>query len=415
MGAEADGQPKPVRCPACGSRRLLSHPELGTLSIAHVDCDAFYASVEKRDRPELADQPVIVGGGTRGVVSAACYIARARGVRSAMPMFKALDLCPEAVVIRPDMAKYSAVGRQVRAAMQSLTPLVEPLSIDEAFLDLTGTEALHHGPPVRTLVLFAEQVRRDIGITVSVGLSHNKLMAKIASDLDKPRGFAVIGRAETEAFLAPKPVTLLWGVGKAAALSLARDGIRTIGDIAAADPRLLAKRHGALGLRLVKFARGIDPRPVTPERATKSISAETTFNTDIGELALLERELWPLAEKVARRLKAAELAGAGVTLKLKTDDFRLRSRSVLLAEPTQSAETLWSQAVALLKPEVDGQSHFRLIGVGCDRLLPAGQAEPDLLAFDPGDERRQVRRMEQALDAVRDKLGPDAIRRGRGL
>lgn len=401
-----------ARCPGCGGRRFITHPELFTLSIAHIDCDAFYASVEKRDRPDLIDQPVIVGGGgNRGVVSAACYIARSTGVRSAMPMFKALTLCPKAVVIPPNMAKYSAVGREVRAMMLSLTPLVEPLSIDEAFLDLSGTETLHGGPPARTLALFAKRVEAEIGITVSIGLSHNKLLAKIASDLDKPRGYAVVGKAETLEFLAPKPVTLLWGVGKAAAASLAREGITKIGDINRVEPRQFIKRHGALGLRLVRFAQGEDPRPVTPDRETKSISVETTLDTDIAEFGALEKILWPLTEKLSQRLKAADKGGAGVTLKLKTEDFQGRTRSTTLP-PTQLAENLWDAALPLLKAEADGKTRFRLIGIGCDRLVNGDQADPPNL-LDASQEKR--RKVDSAMDQVRAKLGNNAIVKGRGI
>lgn len=401
-----------ARCPICGGRRFIVHSELFSLSIAHIDCDAFYASVEKRDRPDLVDKPVIVGGdGPRGVVSAACYIARSTGVRSAMPMFKALVLCPNAVVIRPNMAKYTAVGREVRTRMLALTPLVEPLSIDEAFLDLSGTEALHGGPPARTLALFAKQVEADLGITVSIGLSHNKLLAKIASDLDKPRGFAVVGKAETLSFLAPKPVTLLWGVGKAAAASLAREGITTIGDIARTDARQFIKRHGALGLRLAQFSKGEDPRPVRPDRETKSISVETTLDTDVADVAVLEKILWPLTEKLSQRLKAADKGGTGVTLKLKTGDFQGRTRAASLP-PTQLAENLWDAALPLLQAEADGRTRFRLIGIGCDRLVPGDQADPPNLLDATQEKRRKV---ETAMDQVRAKLGPGAIIKGRGI
>ena len=208
------------RCERCGSPRLARHPELYRLRLAHIDCDAFYAAVEKRDNPALKDKPVIVGGGKRGVVSTACYIARIKGVRSAMSMFKALEACPEAVVIPPDMEKYARVGREVRAMMQALTPLVEPLSIDEAFLDLTGTERLHGRPPAMVLADFARNVEKEIGITVSAGLSYCKFLAKVASDFRKPRGFSVIGEDEAMGFLAGQPVTLIWGVGKAFAATL---------------------------------------------------------------------------------------------------------------------------------------------------------------------------------------------------
>ena len=275
--------------PACGGPRLVRHPELDALSVAHVDCDAFYATVEKRDNPAIADKPVIVGGGSRGVVAAACYVARTFGVHSAMPMFKALKACPHAIVIPPDMQKYARVGREVRDAMLALTPAVEPLSIDEAFLDLSGTERVHGAAPAVTLARFQRRVETEIGVTVSVGLSHNKFLAKIASDLDKPRGFAVIGRAETLAFLAERPVSIIWGVGKAMQERLARDGITTIAHLREMRRRTLVRRYGSMGLRLARLARGEDFRAVSPDRRAKSISAETTFDRDVEAESDLSR------------------------------------------------------------------------------------------------------------------------------
>lgn len=404
------------RCTACRSARLVRHVELHRLGIAHIDCDAFYASVEKRDNPALADKPVIVGGGQRGVVSACCYIARMYGVRSAMPMFKALSACPDAVVIPPNMKKYSAVGRQVAALMEEATPLVERLSIDEAFLDLTGTEALHGGSPARTLVKLVRRIEREVGITASVGLSYNKFLAKIASDLDKPRGFAVIGRAEVLDFLGPRSVGLIWGVGKALQQKLEADGIRTIAQLREVPDILLAKRYGAMGLRLAKFARGEDSRVVTPNAPPKSVSAETTFNTDLNQMDPLERALWPLCETVARRLKADGYAGGSVTLKLKTSDFRLRTRTRRLPSPTLLADRIFRLGRDLLAEELaeekESGTRFRLIGIGCADLRDLADADPpDLL--DPGLARRA--KVEQAMDAVRAKLGADAILKGRSL
>lgn len=399
------------RCPACGSRRMVNHPELGRLSIAHIDCDAFYASVEKRDRPELKDQAVIVGGAHRGVVSAACYVARLYGVRSAMPMFKALAACPQAVVIKPDMAKYRAVGQAIRAMMLEATPQVEPLSIDEAFLDLTGTEALHGGPPARTLAALALRVEREQRVTVSIGLSYNKSLAKIASDLDKPRGYAVLGRADAPDFLARQSVGMIWGVGKALRARLEGDGIRLIGDLLAFDEQSLLLRYGSMGRRLYRFARGQDERRVDPDSPTKSISAETTFNHDLRDLETLKLELWPLAETVARRLKRAGLAGRAVTLKLKTADFRTLSRQRRLSDPTQLAALIFQAGLTLLEREADGRA-FRLIGIGCDDLTDGSQADPPDLV-DPV--RARAARIEKAIDAVREKLGQDAIGKGLGL
>ena len=399
------------RCPECGSPRLISHPELHRLAIAHIDCDAFYASVEKRDNPALADRPVIIGGGRRGVVAAACYVARVYGVRSAMPMFKARQLCPRAVVIRPDMAKYTAAGAAVREAMRAVTPLVEPLSIDEAFLDLSGTEALHGGSPARTLARLVRDIEAEIGVSASIGLSYNKFLAKTASDLDKPRGFAVIGRAEACDFLAPRPVGTIYGVGRALNSTLRRDGIATIGDLRAHDEALLVRRYGVIGRRLYRFSRGQDDRRVDPSERVKSISSETTFETDIGDPAELARQLWPLCEKVSRRLKKRELAGRRITLKLKGADFRLLTRGRTLPAPTLLAEVLYRTALALLDGEADGRP-FRLIGVGAENLAEAVHADPpDLL--DANAQKRAG--TERAIDAVREKMGVKAIAKGRGI
>jgi DNA polymerase IV len=363
------------RCAQCGSPRLVAHAELTQLSLAHIDCDAFYASVEKRDRPELLDRPVIVGGGARGVVLACCYVARLFGVRSAMPMFKALKACPDAVVIPPDMAKYRTVGREVRALMLSTTPLVQPLSIDEAFLDLAGTEGVHGGPPARTLALLARRIEREIGVTASIGLSYNKFLAKIASDLDKPRGFAVLGRGEALDFLAGKSVGLIWGVGAALQQRLAGDGITTIAELRQRSERELIARYGAIGRRLARFARGEDDRAVDPDAPTKSVSVETTFARDIAQYEALAAQLKPLCDSLAGRLARAGFAAAGVTLKLKTADFRVLSRSRQLADPTQRAETLYRAALPLLRAAADG-TLFRLIGIGADRLAEPALADP---------------------------------------
>lgn len=398
-------------CPACGSPRALRHPELFDLSIAHLDCDAFYATVEKRDNPELREKPVIVGGGRRGVVSAACYVARIYGVRSAMPMFKALQACPDAVVIRPDMTKYAAVGRQVRELMRELTPAVEPLSIDEAFLDLTGTERLHGAPPAVSLVRLVRRIEQEIGVTASVGLSYNKFLAKVASDLEKPRGFAVIGREGVRDFLGAQPVSLIWGVGRALQRKLARDNVTHIRHLQELDERTLLARYGSIGSRLYRFSRGEDSREIRPDRAAKSISAETTFNEDLARQSELEDRLWPLCEKVSGRMKAAGLAGRTVVLKLKTDDFRIRTRNHQLASPTQLADVIWRAARPMLAREADG-ARFRLIGIGLSDLSDGATGDPlDLLDPD-GAHRAQV---ERTMDAVRERLGEDAIAKGRTL
>jgi DNA polymerase-4 len=400
------------RCNSCGSPRVVAHAELATLSIAHIDCDAFYATVEKRDHPELAEQPVIVGGKQRGVVLACCYVARLYGVRSAMPMFKALAACPHAVVIRPDMAKYREVGRAVRAEMRRLTPLVEPLSIDEAFLDLTGTEAVNGMTAAQALCGLVRRIETQLGVTASIGLSYNKFLAKIASDLDKPRGFAVIGQGDAAAFLADKPVGLLWGVGAAMQRRLAADGIALIGQLRAIDARELARRYGKMGARLARLSRGDDTRHVEPVSHTKSISAETTFARDESDAEALARTLWPLCEEVSARLKASGLAAGTTTLKLKTGDFRIRTRSRRLADPSQLADTLYRTARHLLAAEADGVTRFRLIGVGADALVSADTADLPTL-FDQEDGK--PRRLERALDDIKSRHGDGVVRLGRAV
>jgi DNA polymerase IV len=396
------------RCNACGSPRVLRHGDLDALAIAHVDCDAFYATVEKRDDPSLADKPVIVGGGQRGVVLTACYVARTFGVRSAMPMFEARRLCPHASVVRPDMEKYARVGRQVRELMFKLTPLVEPVSIDEAFMDLSGTARLHGMWPAKALAGFAGEVETSLGITVSIGLSCNKFLAKIASDLDKPRGFAVLGGTEAAAFLAAKPVTLIFGVGKMAQQRLGRDGLRTIGDLQRASESELRRRYGVEGARLARLARGLDDRPVRAEREAKSISAETTFDRDIADFRPLELRLWRLAEKVSARLKSNGLAGSTVTLKLKTADFRIRTRAQSLSHPTQLAGRIFAAGRELLARETDG-TMFRLIGIGLSALCDADGADfADLI------DRRSAE-AEQAIDRLRERFGDEAVIKGLAL
>jgi DNA polymerase-4 len=351
---------------------------------------------------------VIVGGQHRGVVSTACYIARIRGVRSAMPMFQALKLCPDATVIPPNMAKYAAVGRQVRELMLALTPLVQPLSIDEAFLDLAGTERLHGHSAAHSLALLAQQIEKEIGITVSIGLSHNKFLAKMASDLDKPRGFSVIGRAETLAFLATRPVSAIWGVGKAMQAELAKDGITMIAQLQTREKADLMKRYGTLGARLYHLARGEDARHVSPDDDTKSISAETTFDEDIADYKALERILWQMSEKVSRRAKKDGLAGSTVTLKLKTADFRIRTRNASFQDATVLADRIFSAAQSLLKREATGTA-FRLLGVGISHLREIDPAGPVASL----DERSATRaKAEHAIDRLREKYGKRAVERG---
>jgi DNA polymerase-4 len=406
----ADARPD-APCEACGSTRVLAHPELATLSIAHMDCDAFYASIEKRDDPALADQPVIVGGGTRGVVSTCCYIARRYGVRSAMPMFQARKLCPNAVVIKPRMSLYVETAREIRRLMRDLTPLVEPLSLDEAYLDLSGTTRIHGMVPAKTMAKLALTIEEQLGITVSIGLSGNKFLAKLASELDKPRGFAAIGMGEAKSFLRDKPVSIIRGAGKVLALKLERDGFSTIGKLQDADQRDLANRYGATGLWLARMAQAQDSRPVDPGGEMKTISSETTFNSDLSSLAEMEAILWRQAERVSARAKNYGLAGRTVVLKLKTARFKLLTRSASLDAPTQLADKIYRVAQAALKREADGR-RFRLLGVGISNLSSAEEADQTNL-LDPTSDKRAA--AERAMDRIRAKFGGEAVNKGRGL
>ncbi|SHI02381.1 DNA polymerase IV [Marivita hallyeonensis] len=400
------------RCPSCRSPRIIAHDELYDLTIAHMDCDAFYASVEKRDNPELADKPVIIGGGRRGVVSTACYVARIRGVRSAMPMFQALKLCPDAVIIKPRFDAYVAASKAIRAMMDELTPIVEPLSLDEAFMDLTGTARLHGHPPAVMLARLVKRMREELGLTGSIGLSHNKFLAKIASDLDKPRGFSVIGKAETEAFLRPKPVRLIWGVGLATQEALEKAGIRTFEDLHRWDKEDLTARFGGMGERLWYLARGQDHRRVSANAPMKSISNETTFHEDTNDPDLLDGHLWRMCEKVADRAKAKGMAGRVVTLKLKRSNFALVTKRTSLTDPTQIADRIYRIARGLFD-QVGDKGPYRLLGAGISDLSPADGADLSGDLLDPqGVKRAQA---ERATDAIRDRFGPDAILKGRAL
>ncbi len=405
--------PQGAECTTCGSSRLVRHPELGRLSLAHIDCDAFFAAVEKRDDPSLKDKPVLVGGSQRGVVSTACYVARRFGPRSAMPMFKALKLCPDAVVIKPNMAKYKEASGLVRKIFDAATPLVEPLSLDEAFLDLSGTAKLFSRSPAATLAHIAREVERDVRITVSIGLSYNKFLAKVASDLDKPNGFAVIGKSDAVEILHDLPLSRLPGVGPALADRLKVDGLRTVGDLQRQNQTEFIGRYGETGEYLSRLAHGVDHRPVRSSRPAKSISTETTFAQDIGDLAELRRRLWPLCERVAERLKSKGFAGRTVTLKLKTARFKLMTRRSRLPAPTQLAETIFRAAEPLMVRETQGRS-FRLIGVGVDTLVEASMVgQGDLFAQSGQSEETHYAEVERAMDAVRAKFGRRAIRKGR--
>ena len=397
-------------CVSCGSTKILSHPELAQLSIAHVDCDAFFCSVEKRDNPEIRDKPVIVGGGHRGVVSAACYHARIYGVHSAMPMFKALKLCPEAVVIRGNMDKYARDGGIIREMMRGLTPAVEPLSIDEAFMDLSGTERIHDRKPSQSLIKLQNDILKEVGVTVSVGLSYNKFLAKTASDLDKPNGFAVLGRADALEFLADKPVSFIYGVGPAFARSLAKEGLNTVSDVRQWPDSKMAQRFGDMGLHLARLARAEDNRPVKRVSKRKSVSAETTFNDDISDIEALKDKLWQVCLKTADRSKAKNLAGTVVTMKLKTKSFETITRRRTLPQAVQLADVIFRTCLPLLETEANGRK-FRLIGAGISGLTSPVGDSGDLL--DPSAVKRGI--AERATDKAREKFGKDAVMTGRGF
>jgi len=400
------------RCPRCRSPRVIRHPELFELSIAHMDCDAFYASVEKRDNPALANKPVIIGGGRRGVVSTACYVARIKGVKSAMPMFKALKLCPEAVVVRPNFDAYVEASRAIRQMMDELTPLVEPLSLDEAFMDLSGTARLHHAPPAVILARLVRRMKTELGLTGSIGLSHNKFLAKVASDLDKPRGFSVIGKDETMTFLRPRSVRLIWGIGPAAQASLEASGIRTFDDLLRWDRRDLHDRFGGMGERLYSLARGEDARRISSHAPVKTLSNETTFSEDTGDIDILDGHLWRMAEKVSARAKAKGKAGRVVQLKLKTHDFKLVSKRQSLHHPTQIADTIYRTARGLFD-QVSGRGPFRLLGVGLSDITSDSDADREGDLLDPDAVRRAG--AERAADRIRARFGDDAIIKGRAL
>lgn len=396
------------RCKKCGSPRLISHPELKTLTIAHIDCDAFYASVEKRDDPTLADKPVIIGGGRRGVVSTCCYIARIRGVHSAMPMFKALDACPEAIVIPPQMHKYSEAGHTIREMMRTLTPMVEPLSIDEAFLDMNGTQKLHGACPAEVLVRLAKRIEDELNLSVSVGLSYCKFLAKVASDMNKPRGFSVVGKEEAISFLRKQSVSIVWGVGKVTQKMLAKDGITELSTVQDMDEIDLIRRYGSMGQHLARLARGEDSRTIKPGSGSKSVSKETTFNDDKTSSEQLLPILRKLSQEISRQLKKKHIAGQTVVLKLKTSDFKTRTRSRQIPDPTQLEDRIFRTGTDLLLPELDG-TKFRLLGIGVSTLVSDEQADPDDM-LDPEANRRAD--AERAIDSVRDKFGSDAVKFG---
>jgi DNA polymerase-4 len=371
-------------CPDCGSPRLIAHPELPSLSIAHVDCDAYYASIEKRDHPELIDKPLIVGGSIRGVVTTACYIARQYGIHSAMPTSRALQLCPHAAVLKPDMEKYQRESRRIRELMLAATPMVEAVSIDEAYLDLSEAARERGEPPARSLARLSLQIERKVGVTVSIGLAANKMLAKIASDMGKPRGFSVIGQSDALDVIGPMKISALPGVGPVMTAKLEALGLRLVSDLWSASEDDLIHRFGLWARRLVAFSRAEDGRRISNERGKSvTVGAETTFNHDLRSFEQIDEELRPLCETVARRLSRSGLAASGLTLKLRRADRTTITRACRLRDPTARADLILQAVHPVLTAELDGQA-YRLVGVTATRLVSDRLADPpDLFAALP--------------------------------
>ncbi len=402
---------KVLYCANCESLNLISHKEIEKLDIAHVDCDAFYASIEKRDNPKLKNSAVIIGGGKRGVVATACYLARIKGVRSAMPMYKALKLCPSAIIIKPNMSKYRDASRKIQNLINQLTPLTEPISLDEAFLDLSGTKKLHKKIPAVLLAELSKKINQEVGISVSIGLSYNKFLAKICSDLDKPKGFSLLGRGDSKKFLSSQPVEILWGVGKILKRKLNDDGIKTISQIEELGIKEVINRYGSIGSHIYSLSQGKDLRRVVPQRQIKSISHETTFENDISDKEVLEKKLWSLCEKVSKRSKEKGLGGQTITLKLKTKEFKLISRSCTIDEPTQIGELIFQNSKTLLDRE-DDKVKYRLIGVGISNLKDSELCDLyDLINIS----KTKNAKIEYAIDDIRNKFGKDLIKKGRSI
>jgi len=376
----------------------------------HVDLDAFFAAIEQRDRPELRGRPVVVGVGTRhdrGVVSAASYEARRYGVHSAMPLRTAAALCPEAAFVPVDGRKYGLVSRQVMDILRRYTPAVEPISIDEAFLDVAGSEALH-GSPVHIARAIKAAIRDELRLSASVGVATSKLVAKVASDLEKPDGLVVVADGEEAAFLAPLPITRLWGVGERTAATLTDYGVRTIGDLAGLPDDLLARRFGRQGPLLAQRARGIDRSPVAAADPARSVSHEHTFAVDTADPELIERTLLALSEGVAARLRAGRVRARTVAVKVRDSAFVTISRQRTLGEPTDQTEAVFQAALELARPQLRG-IRVRLLGVAASHLEESRQ----LSLFEPSEDRRS--RVTEAADEIRRRFGSKAILRARLL
>jgi DNA polymerase-4 len=383
--------------------------------ILHVDMDAFYASVEERDRPELVGRPLIVGGtpDQRGVVAAANYAVRRFGVHSAMPTSTALRLCPQAIVLPVRMSYYTEISEQIREILFRYTPLVEPLSLDEAFLDVTRSEPLFGASPQIALRI-KQEIRQETGLVASVGVAPNRFLAKIASDLKKPDALVVVLPDQVQQFLDPLPISRLWGVGAATGRGFQRLGVRTIGDVRRLSRETLTREFGQLGDRFWELAHGRDDRPVIPDREAKSISHETTFPVDLQEAQILLSWLQELTEQVARRLRRCELRGRTVHLKLRFADFRTITRSQTLTDSTDRTDDLWSVASRLLRQSLPStHSGIRLLGMGISGL--ECRQRPRQLSLFEAEEDQKRERLDAVADQVQDKFGRGMLKRGSGL
>lgn len=382
--------------------------------ILHVDMDAFYASVEERENPELTGKPVIVGGTPegRGVVAAANYVVRQYGVHSAMPTSTALRLCPHAVVLPSRMDDYAEVSWQIRAVFARYTPLVEPIALDEAFLDVTGSEALF-GPAAETARTIKDEIRNETALTASVGVAPNKFLAKLASDFDKPDGLVVVAPDHVQSFLDPLSVSRLWGVGRTTGGVFEKLGVRTIADLRRLPLDVLHDRFGKAGDHLWQLARGIDDRPVIPDREAKSLSHETTFATDIADTELLRAWLLELTEQVGRRLRRHRLRGRTVQIKVRYADFRTVTRAHTLPEPTNATRELWQAAVDLLTQKLpEPLPPVRLLGMGVGGIDRSGTKQGTLFE---ADAREKQAGLDEATDRIRERFGKTALRRGSHL
>ena len=382
--------------------------------ILHVDMDAFYASVEQRDRPELKGQPVIVGGTPqgRGVVSAASYEARRYGVHSAMPAATAVRLCPHGVFLRPRIGYYARISEQIRAIFDRYTPLVEPLSLDEAFLDVRGSVHLF-GPPLEIARQIKSAIREELNLVASVGVAPNMFLAKIASDLEKPDGLVVVEEGTEQAFLDPLPVGRLWGVGRVAGRAFEQLGIHTIGQLRRMPVDVLVSKFGSAGEHLWNLAHGRDDRSVVPEHQAKSISHETTFEQNICDREVLRAWLLDLTDQVSRRVRSHGLRGKTVQLKVRFSDFRTITRSQSLPEPTDVTDEIWEAASRMFDQRLpDPLPPVRLLGMGVSSLDQSG--EQQTLLFD-GDERQRQSRLDQATDQIRARFGAEAIGRAAAI